>query len=89
MCADCGKHCVSVSDTTMRTLTGPTEIIFRSPQSARARIEQQDSFLKTRCGPDGRSWYQIISDVLDGTPPALDIDDEPPSDSDGLQAIDD
>jgi hypothetical protein len=94
ICADCGKRCASVNGTTMRTLTSIAEkfgtpvepVIFRSPKTAMAKIEQQDLFLKTHYARDGRSMYDIITDVLN-TP--LSIEDEPPSDSDGLEAVED
>jgi hypothetical protein len=90
ICAGCGKRCASVNDTTMRTLTSLAEkfgapierVIFRSPKSVMAKIEQQDLFLKTHYARDGRSMYQVITDIFEGV-------DEPPSDSDGLEAVED
>jgi hypothetical protein len=94
ICAGCGKRCASINDTTMHTLTSIVEkfgtpvepVIFRSPHTAMAKIEQQDLYLKTHYARDGRSMYDIITDVL-STP--LSVEDEPPSDSDGLEAVED
>jgi hypothetical protein len=90
ICAGCGKRCASVNDTTMRTLASIAEkfgtpvepVIFRSPGTAMAKIEQQDLYLKTHYARDGRSMYQVITDIFEGV-------DEPPSDSDGLEAVED
>jgi hypothetical protein len=89
ICAGCGKRCASVNDMTMRTLTTiiekfgtPGEVIFRSPKTVMAKIEQQDLFLKNHYVPDGRSMYQVITDILEGV-------DEPPIDSDGFEAVED
>jgi hypothetical protein len=89
ICAGCSKRCASVNATTMRTLTSiaeefgtPVEVVFRSPKTAMAKIEQQDLYLKTHYARDGRSMYQVITDIFEGV-------DEPPSDSDGLEAVED
>jgi hypothetical protein len=47
-----------------------------------AKIEQQDLYLKTHYARDGRSMYQVITDIFERV-------DEPPSDSDGLEAVED
>ena len=57
--------------------------VFRNPDSVRAKIERQDLFLRTHYVRDGRSMYQVISDIFDG------VVDEPPIDSDGIEAVDD
>jgi hypothetical protein len=89
ICSECGKHRVNVSELTLRTLTrisqmfgAPTEpIVFRSTDSVAEKIQQQDLWLKTHYGPDGRSQFQIITDTLNG------VDDGPPSDSGGSEAV--
>jgi hypothetical protein len=89
-CAACGKHCIDVSELTQRTLAKisqtfgvPIEaVVFRCPNSALDKIQQQDLWLKTHYGRDGRSQYQIITDALN------DIGDEPPSNSDEIEAVD-
>jgi len=90
-CAACGKHCIDVSELTQRPLTKISQtfgvsvepVVFRCPSSALDKIQQQDLWLKTHYGRDGRSMYDIITDTLNG------IGDEPPSNSDGSKAVED
>jgi hypothetical protein len=85
ICEGCQQVRFPVSELTLRTLTrisqmfgAPTEpIVFRS-SDARAKIERQDLLLQNKYGGDGRSFHQIIGDVADN----------PPSDSDGVEAVD-
>ena len=72
ICTDCDKARFPVSEPTIRLMTrivsmfgAPHEIVFRTADAA-VKIEQQDFRLKTRYARDGRSHYQIITDVFDG-----------------------
>jgi hypothetical protein len=71
LCNQCNKARFPVSEETERFLEriagmfgAPREIVFRTP-AALEKIEQQDFQLKNRRARDGRSFYQIISDVFD------------------------
>ena len=59
----------------------PSEPIVLRAAGLLQKIAEQDFYLKTHYAPDGRSFYQIISDVFDG------VDAEPLMDGDGLEAI--
>jgi hypothetical protein len=85
VCDGCGQTRFPVSELTLRTLMcisqmfgAPTEpIVFRS-SDAREKIERQDMLLQNKYGSDGRSFHQIIGDVVD----------DPLSDSSGVEAVD-
>jgi hypothetical protein len=89
VCDGCGQKRFPVSELTLRTLArisqmfgAPAEpIVFRS-SDAKARLEQHDLLLKNKYARDGRSFHQVIGDIIDGV-------GNPPSDSDGIEAVDD
>jgi hypothetical protein len=90
ICTDCGEARFPVSEKTVRFLTdianmfgAPREIIFRTADAAE-KIEQQDFRLKTRYARDGRSHYQIFTDVFDGVESG---GDETPDDSGATETV--
>ena len=92
ICTDCGKARFPVSESTMRLMTriasmfgAPREIVFRTADAAE-KIEQQDFRLKTRYARDGRSHYQIITDVFEGVESG---GDEAPDDSGATGTVED
>lgn len=86
VCLDCGTARYPVSKETLRFLEriadmfgAPQEIVFRTAD-AREKIEQQDFMLRNQYASDGRSHYQIITDVFDGVENG---GDEAPDDGSG------
>jgi len=60
-------------------------IVFRPSKRLLEKIQQHDLYLKTHYGPDGRSWYQIITDTHNEM---YRNDVEPPTDDSGLNVVD-
>lgn len=91
ICTECNARRLKVSEPTMRTLTKvaqmfgtPREpIVFRASKSLMEKIEQQDFYLKTHYVPDGRTMYQVITDIHNDIGSA-----ESPTDSGETEAVD-
>lgn len=93
ICIKCNAHRMKVSQETFSTLSkvaqmfgAPREpIVFRASKRLLEKIRQHDLYLQTHYGPDGRSWYQIITDVHNSS---IGDDVEPPTDDSGIEVVD-
>jgi hypothetical protein len=75
-CLSCGRHRGWLSEPTVRWIESvaakfgaPEAISIHSSAIAKA-CAKQDEYLKRKCDPTGKSWFEIISETFDEIAPA-------------------